>query len=187
MQTIETLRDEHEGVLAVLGQLERAVGAAERGAPVPSDVFADIQEFFAVFVDRCHHSKEESELFPRLVAGGSSDIVHRLESEHVTGRSLAKDYADAVGAYRPGDAASGGRLAAAARAYADLLRRHIDLETQELFPATEALAADDHAIAEGFERIEEERIGPGTHERLHGMIAGLGGRIDPWIEDRRGS
>jgi hypothetical protein len=29
--------------------------------PVPVDVFRDIQEFFDVFEDRCHHAKEESE------------------------------------------------------------------------------------------------------------------------------
>jgi hemerythrin-like domain-containing protein len=58
MKTTETLRAEYEGVLVVL---ERAVNAAGRGAPVPVDVFRDIQEFFNVFVDRCHDAKEESE------------------------------------------------------------------------------------------------------------------------------
>ena len=50
MRTIDTLRDEHAGVLLVLDELKRAVSAAERGAPVPVEVFRDIQEFFAVFV-----------------------------------------------------------------------------------------------------------------------------------------
>jgi hypothetical protein len=50
MLTIETLRDEHTGILTVLEQLELAVAAAEHGASVPADVFADVQEFFAVFV-----------------------------------------------------------------------------------------------------------------------------------------
>jgi hemerythrin-like domain-containing protein len=181
MQTIETLRAEHEGVLEVLRQLDRAADAAERGSPVPVDVFGDIQEFFAVFVDRCHHGKEEAELFPRLEQRGVREIVDRLETEHVTGRRLAAAYAEAAREYVPGDAASGGRLAAAAREYAAFLRAHIDLENTELFAATEALAADDQAIVDAFERIEEEKIGPGTHERLHGMIGSLGKRIDPWV------
>jgi hemerythrin-like domain-containing protein len=181
MQTVDTLRDEHNGVIAVLDQLERAVSAAEKGAAVPADVFADIQEFFAVFVDQCHHGKEEAELFPRLTSAPAVALVARLEAEHVTGRQLARAYAEATAAYTPGDIASAARLAAAARAYAAFLRRHIDLETTELFPATERLADQDKDLVEAFERVEEEQIGPGTHERLHGMISGLPGRIDPWL------
>ncbi|MCC7105979.1 MAG: hemerythrin domain-containing protein [Chloroflexi bacterium] len=181
MQTVDTLRDEHNGVIAVLDQLERAVSAAEEGAPVPADVFADIQEFFAVFVDQCHHGKEEAELFPRLNSASGVALVLRLEAEHATGHQLAGAYAEAAEAYTPGNGPSGARLATAARAYAAFLRRHIDLETAELFPATARLADQDQDLVEAFERIEEEQIGPGTHERLHGMIAGLPARIDPWL------
>jgi hemerythrin-like domain-containing protein len=181
MQTIDTLQAEHIGVLLVLDQLERAIEAAQRGANVPADIFRDIQEFFVVFVDRCHHSKEEAELFPRLDALGSGTIARRLEEEHAVGRQLAAAYGQAVDAYTPGERASGARLASAARAYSDFLRAHIELETRELFPAVqEKLATSDHALLEAFERIEVERIGEGTHERLHGMIEGLPERIDPY-------
>lgn len=181
MKTIDTLRDEHNGVLFVLDQLARAASAAERGMPVPKDVFADIQEFFAVFVDKCHHGKEESELFPRLTTADGRALVERLEAEHVTGRRLAGAYAAAAQAYRPGVADSGARLAAAAADYAAFLRTHIAVETDELFRAMDTLAAQDEDLFDAFERVEEERIGPGTHERLHGMIDGLGARIEPWL------
>lgn len=181
MKTIDTLRDEHNGVLFVLDQLARAVVAAERGAPVPKDVFTDIQEFFATFVDKCHHGKEESELFPRLTTAPARALVERLEAEHVTGRRLAGAYAAATQAYQPGVAESGARLAAAATAYATFLRAHIAVETDELFRATQALADRDQELYDAFERLEAERIGPGTHERLHGMIDGLGSRIEPWL------
>jgi hemerythrin-like domain-containing protein len=59
MKAVSVLHAEHEGVLVVLTQLERAVAAAERALPVPADVFTDIGEFFSVFVDRCHHSEEQ--------------------------------------------------------------------------------------------------------------------------------
>lgn len=181
METTGTLEAEHAGVLVVLDQLERAVSAAERGAPVPLGVFTDIGEFFSVFVDRCHHGKEETVLFPRLSASGAAAIARRLEAEHQTGRRLAGDYAAAVRAYTPGDAVAGRRIARAARAYADFLRAHIDLESRELLPTVEStLAADDRELTVEFERIEEERIGPGTHERLHHMIEGLAERIDPY-------
>lgn len=181
MQAVEVLRAEHEGVLTVLTQLERAVAAVEGGAPVPTAIFMDIEEFFAVFVDRCHHGKEEREVFPRL-SGAARAAVERLEADHREGRALAADYAAAVRRYTPGDRAASVRLADGARAYAAFLRRHIADETTVLFPAMEqALAGDDAALAALFERFEAEEIGPGTHERLHGMIEGLRGRIDPWV------
>ena len=179
MQTLETLAAEHSAVLAVLAELERAATAAADGARVPADVFTDVREFFAVFVDRCHHGKEETELFPRLEHGSAGPLVRRLEQEHEQGRRLAAEYAATVDAYVPGDAESGARLERAALAYGDLLREHIATETGELFPAVEeALDADDEALVEAFERLEVERIGAGTHERLHGMIALLPGRVD---------
>lgn len=180
MNTVATLQAEHNGVLAVLEQLERAIAAAEDGTPVPPDVFIDIREFFAIFVDQCHHTKEEKALFPALGERGA-ELANRLEAEHSAGRALAARFAAAVDAYAasPGAAA---QLAAAARAYDDFLRRHIDLETVELLPLAERLpAGEDAAVAEAFDRIEQEELGPGTHERLHAMIDTLAPRIDAAI------
>ena len=182
MRTIDTLRAEHDGILAVLAHLERAVAAAERGVAIPVDVFADIQEFFTIFVDRCHHGKEEDEVFSRLERDDKKEVPERLGAEHETGRKLAAAYAGAVRGYVPGDVASGMRLAQAARAYDRFLRNHIEEENRELFPLIEQmLATEDQALVEAFDRIEEERIGPGTHERLHHMIDGLPQRIDPFV------
>jgi hemerythrin-like domain-containing protein len=181
MQATSVLRAEHDAVLVLLEQLERAGAAAERGAPVPGSVFLDIGTFFSVFVDRCHHGKEEAEIFPRLATAGRTELVQRLQAEHAAGRRLASAYADAARAYTPGDREAGARVAATARAYSAHLRQHIDEETVELLPALErTLAADDQELIAGFARIEKERIGPGTHERLHEVLEMLPDRIDPY-------
>jgi len=183
MRAIEILKDEHDAVLAVLSQLDRAVDAAKRGSPIPADIFLDIGEFFAVFVDHCHHGKEESELFPRLGIGEDADVVAALERDHHLGRGLAAAYGDAARAYVPGDPMSAERLASSAWKYGSLLRVHIDHETRELFPVVErTLAAEDERLIAAFDRIEEEQIGAGTHERLHDMIATLEGRITSWCQ-----
>jgi hemerythrin-like domain-containing protein len=178
MRSVETLQDEHTGVLTVLEQLERAVDAAERGSPVPAAVFSDIGEFFAVFVDRCHHAKEEQAVFPLLGPDGTA-VIRRLEAEHGTGRRLARAYADAVVSYAAYPAAAPG-LARAAREYSAFLRRHIEVETFDLFPlmARTLTPEEDDELVREFDEIEEKQIGPGTHERLHGMIDSLAPRID---------
>jgi hemerythrin-like domain-containing protein len=178
MRGVETLQDEHTGVLTVLTQLDRAVDAAERGLPVPAAIFSDIQEFFAVFVDRCHHTKEEQAVFPLLGPDGAA-LIERLEAEHDTGRRLARAYTDAVIDYAAEPAAAPG-LARAARDYGAFLRRHIEIEATELFPlmARTLTAEEDDRLVREFDEIEEKQIGPGTHERLHGMIDSLAPRID---------
>jgi hemerythrin-like domain-containing protein len=185
VRTVDDLRTEHDIVLEVLGRLERAVSAAERGALVPAEVFTDIQEFFITFVDRCHHGKEEAEVLPRLKAGAYADLAQRLEEEHGTGRRLAGAYAEAVEDYVPGDVETSTKLADAARAYSALLREHIELETEEFLPAMDSeLFPQDGAMFEGFEHIEEERIGPGMHEQLHAMVEGLEARLERLEEPR---
>ena len=67
----------------------------------------------------------------------------------------------------------------AARAYSAFLIRHIDEETDELFPAVEhVLDSEDQDIVAAFEHFEVEHIGSGTHEQLHMMVDGLGHRIE---------
>jgi len=179
MRSTTILREEHDAVLIVLDQLEQAVAAAEQGIPVPKDIFADIKEFFTVFVDQCHHGKEEKAVFHQLDSSDRDrNLARMLAEEHQTGRELAAAFATAVSEYVPGDVGSATRLAAAAGAYDVMLRQHIDEENNDLFPAMEQSLGDVDAqmIAE-FDRIEFEELGAGTHERLHEMIDTLPGRI----------
>ncbi|HLG72242.1 MAG TPA: hemerythrin domain-containing protein [Chloroflexota bacterium] len=179
METSKTLQSEHNAVLYVLDELKLAAGAAADGQAVPAAVFTDIEEFFRVFVDRCHHGKEESVLFPRLAGTG---LPNQLEGEHGEGRRLAQAYARAVAYYRPGDRARGAAVERAAADYAAMLRAHIAKENAELLSAIDReLSGEDAEIVEAFERIETDRIGAGTHERLHGTIETLAGRIAPFL------
>jgi len=63
----------------------------------------------------------------------------------------------------------------AARAYIDLLRQHIQKENQILFPlADQRLTAERQAfLTQGFQRIEQERIGEGRHQAFHRMLEDL--------------
>ncbi len=181
MESTETLRQEHDAVLVVLDQLEFAVQAAERGAPVPADIFTDIGEFFTVFVDQCHHGKEESAVFAKLRDIAGRRVTTSLTDEHQQGRGLAAAYRAATERYVPGEVATSKPLVEAARAYDALLRAHIEEETADLFPLMEALMSErDAEITSEFDRIELEELGAGTHERLHAMIDTLPNRIRPW-------
>ncbi|MBX6342754.1 MAG: DUF2249 domain-containing protein, partial [Thermomicrobiaceae bacterium] len=138
MKSTAILKEEHDAVLVVLDQLERAAAAAARGVPVPKDIFTDVEEFFTVFVDRCHHGKEEATVFQLLEsAPRHRRLVRRLADEHLEGRQLSRAFSEAVAAYVPGDRVAGQRIQETALAYGALLREHIDEENERLFAVME--------------------------------------------------
>ena len=63
-------------------------------------------------------------------------------------------------------------FAVAAHGYARLLRDHIEKENNVLFVMAERhLSPEEHAmLSKGFDEIEQQRIGPGVHERYHEML-----------------
>lgn len=144
----------------MLSRLKQGARAAAQGKEVPVDVFIDIREFLSVFVDRCHHSKEEGIVFPLLRKHEESGFIHQLETDHKTGRQLAAELALAIENYIPGNAETGKRHSRALEAYSTLHEQHIKDAKQLLFPAMKRLLQDvDIQIVEACDRIETEKIG----------------------------
>jgi hemerythrin-like domain-containing protein len=79
---------------------------------------------------------------------------------------------DAADAFSNGMPGAGARWADAARSYAALLRQHIDKENNVLFMMAENIlsAAEQAELVAAFEKVEEEKMGAGTHERLHALM-----------------
>jgi hemerythrin-like domain-containing protein len=172
------LRTEHEAILGMLAATGVAADRLERGEAVPGETLGGLLEFFQLFADRCHHGKEEDVLFPLLEQKGiprGGGPIGVMLAEHDQGRGLIRDMAEAERGYRAGAADAGRRWAAAARAYTDLLQQHIAKENQVLFVMAERVLTDaeQQRAAADFERIELEKMGAGTHERLHARMATL--------------
>jgi len=105
-------------------------------------------------------------------AGGPIAV---MLAEHEQGRALIRQMAQAADAYPRQPEKAGPAWAEAARAYASLLRAHIEKENHVLFVMAERMLtrSEQAELAEGFEKIEVEKMGAGTHERLHAMMAKL--------------
>ena len=71
--------------------------------------------------------------------------------------------------------------ASAARRYVGMLRDHIQRENEVLFPMADALfgAEEQAALAQAYDDVEREVVGPGIHERLLGDLARLEAAIPP--------
>jgi hemerythrin-like domain-containing protein len=175
------LRQEHEIILKMLDAADDIASRLEQNTSVARDSLRDVVEFFQVFADRCHHSKEEDFLFPALEAKGlprNGGPVGVMLFEHELGRATVRRMADALAAYESDPGAAGDAWAAASREYSALLRAHIQKENNILFVMAERLLTDaeQDQLSQAFARVETEKIGSGTHERLHGMVDAIAGK-----------
>jgi hemerythrin-like domain-containing protein len=164
------LKGEHRVIEQVLACLEKIVEEANGSQTLAKGPAGNAVDFFRNFADRCHHGKEEDNLFPAMEAkgfpreGGPTGV---MRFEHEQGRSHVRAMAEAIEPASAGDAAALKRFSEHAGAYIALLREHIQKEDHCLFGmAEQAFAEEDHRrLAEAFERVESEHMGEGTHER----------------------
>lgn len=175
MNPTTVLKEEHRAVERVLRVLNKAADRIDEGKAVPPAVFENSLDFLRNFADKCHHGKEEELLFPAMEKAGigrDGGPIGVMLVEHEQGRQHLRAMEEALGAYREGDQSARSALAGHARAYAALLAQHIQKEDQVLFPMAERILAADEkeTLVEGFDRIEQDHIGPGVHERYHLMI-----------------
>jgi hemerythrin-like domain-containing protein len=172
------LMDEHRAIERMLDVVSAAATRLERGEPVPPSLFADAGAFFANFADRCHHAKEEKQLFVTMerrgvpVEGGPIGVMLQ---EHEQGRGYVRIMRAEGQAYAEGRLRDPQLLVDAVRGYVDLLRQHILKEDRILYPLADRLlsAEDQRALVEAAERIEREEMGAGAHERWHALIEDL--------------
>ena len=169
------LRHEHEAILKMLDVTDEVNRRMERGTAVEPETLAALVEFFRLFADKCHHGKEEDLLFPAMEAKGMprhGGPIGVMLIEHEQGRAHVREMAAAAEEAAAGKQGACGRWLLAAQAFSSLLRGHISKENHVLFVMAERMLSDSEQseLAGAFERVEVEKMGAGTHERLHGVM-----------------
>lgn len=175
MSVTDILKKEHRGIERMLNVVEEAALRLERGDSVPKELFAQAAEFFSHFADRCHHGKEEKQLFPLMERRGvpsNGGPIGVMLQEHTIGRGYIRAMREESQKLAASALRNPRELLGAVRGYVDLLRQHIQKEDNILFHmADQVLTAQDQKdLAEAFDRVEREEMGVGEHERYHAMI-----------------
>lgn len=178
------LRDEHKAILKMLDATEEIARRIQKGLAVAPEMLSGLLEFFRTFADRCHHGKEEDCLFPLLEQKGlprDAGPIGVMLHEHGQGRELIRNMAEASEAFASGRKDAAMQWADAALGYTALLRAHIAKENDVLFVMADRLLAksDQASLLEAFEKVEIDKLGTGTHERLHALMDRLLGEIFP--------
>jgi hemerythrin-like domain-containing protein len=176
MNPIEELKNEHraiEGALLILDKIAEAIETPEGKTDAERLI-----DFLSVFVDLCHHGKEERVLFRSLEsigvsrAGGPIEVLLR---EHETGRDHVRGMAEELRGLAAGEGEAGDRFRIHAGDYAALLHQHIDKEDNVLFEIADRKLppATKNDIQSEFDRIERDVVGEGRHEEFHRMLDSL--------------
>lgn len=175
MKAIDELIKEHHGIEVMLRVLQAVADKLKGGKKVNVNDLDGILEFLSIFVDKCHHGKEEEFLFPALEQAGvprKSGPVGIMLGEHAQGRTLVARLKNAVAGYKSGDMANALGANSIINEYVALMSQHITKENAVLFPIANAKldSNKDSELFEDFEELEIERIGVGKHDEFHALL-----------------
>lgn len=172
MTATADLKHEHQIILVIMDAADREARSIKATGKVNAATLNKMVDFCRVFIDRCHHGKEEEYLFPKLEEKGvarEQGPIGVMLQEHEAGRQRVKAIAASLPQAGTGDPQTVAALAANLEAYSALLRAHIDKENNVLFPMADRLLSpeDQQALLQAFAKHEAEEIGPGVHEKYH--------------------
>jgi hemerythrin-like domain-containing protein len=172
MTATDDLKHEHKIILVIMEAADREARSIHATGKVNAATLGKIVDFCRVFIDRCHHGKEEEYLFPKIEEKGvarEQGPIGVMLQEHEAGRQRVKAIAASLPPAGAGDPQAVAALAANLEAYGTLLRAHIDKENNVLFPMADRLLSpeDQQALLQAFAKHEAEEIGPGVHEKYH--------------------
>jgi hemerythrin-like domain-containing protein len=175
MSPTEQLKEEHEGIRLMLDILSKVCDRLESGARVDQRHLDQILEFLKVFVDKCHHAKEEDILFPameRAGVPGEGGPIGVMLAEHRLGRENIKGMSEAAERLRLGDRSASSQFVRNARRYIELLEAHIEKENGILYPMADGSIPEkiQQTLLADFDKVEEERVGRGKHEEFHRLM-----------------
>lgn len=177
---IEQLKKEHVSIETMLRILEAVCGKLTAGQKADPEHLSQILDFFHTFADKCHHGKEEEIFFPSLEMAGiprEGGPIGVMLQEHDRLRGFMAGFSGAVGRYRAGESDAGTEIVRHAADYTTMLRQHIEKENEVLFKMAETQLSpeEEKEIMERFDRMESEKLGEGTHEKLHTLLEHLEG------------
>ena len=178
MKATDTLRDEHSAVRLMLEIMEAVSVRIKAGQSVQRQDLDDMIGFLSVFVDQCHHVKEEQMFFPELELVGitkNGGPIGVMLAEHQLGREYIRNINRELLNYGSADTSQLTELTGSMQAYIELLNEHIHKENDILLEMADKLLSDEaqDRLYCQFEEIEENVIGAGKHEELHQMLERL--------------
>lgn len=166
----ELLMDDHQATERVFDAVEKAFGKPEGPAP---QMIADMMRYFEIYLDGCHHKKEENWLFARMAELGipmEGGPLAVMIGEHEQNRVILAHMRPLADAYVAGDPDARAPLQRAFAQYIGLLKEHFWKENDILYPMALRLFGDDDArhVIDGI-AAEEAKLPEGTRAEWYAL------------------
>ncbi|MEJ2638466.1 MAG: hemerythrin domain-containing protein [Desulfosarcinaceae bacterium] len=163
MRPEENLREDHGQIMKLFVTWQNMLEKLDRKDQALLEDLEKCIDWVEVFVDRCHHGKEDEILFPAMASSEDPEVtrlIKDLHSEHQTGRSLLESIKLEINGLSQPNGLSGG-LIQLSRGYIDLFRKHIRRENAQLLPLIEKCIPieDQERIIAQFGQYEQRTIG----------------------------
>lgn len=168
------LYSEHRSLAAVLSAMSALVREVrERGKRIDPKAFRAILYYLDVFLEREHHHKEESVLFPRIRrrTHDADAILDDLAREHQSGEHAIRDLEQAFVRYEERGDAEFASFADAVDRYVKRYLEHIRKEEREVMPlAQRVLNEQDWADVEAAFAAHRDPLGGIAPETTHDQL-----------------
>jgi hemerythrin-like domain-containing protein len=131
------IEDEHRLLAAVLHAMLHLVHEIrDRGVAPDFELLGAMIYYIDTFPERYHHPKESEYLFPLVCARhpAAAPLIRRLDQEHALGAERVRTLQQTLARYSNGGPSEFRPFLAAVEAYADLERRHMASEENDLMP-----------------------------------------------------
>lgn len=178
MTLTEDLIEEHNAIEEMLFIMNKIAVDIDKDKGFDTEDVEKIIYFLRTFVDKCHHGKEETLLFPALAMKGIHEDSERIETmlqEHNVGRGYVNGLIEGVADFKRNFVNSDRLISACLTNYANLLHSHIQKEENVLFPITNKVLSEQKRmeILEQLKIFEEKVLGQADIEKNHKLLKEL--------------
>ncbi len=170
MKTADLFKREHDAILESCKVLDYMCGLLNSGRSVPLEDLAIILEFIEEFTFKYHLLREESIAFPAMEAAGILNrygLIGDMIAEHHAMKGYVRLMEDSL-AHNPFHR---DKFIKGAEDYVEMMRSHIEKETDELFPLADSRMDQESVgkLSRELEQFELTVTGKGRLDELYRM------------------
>ena len=176
MKPTDELMYEHKAIrlmLSVMNSISDSI--KDKKVFYTSDV-EKIVDFFYVYAEKCHRTKEETVFYPALLLSKKTfKNIGLIINEHSIGKGYLDEIMCSVVNCKLGSTFSCERIADCMANYVQLIENHIQKEEDEYFPLAKKALSEEAMIeiSKQFKTINDEFVGLDIHDKYAELLTTL--------------
>jgi len=175
MKPTEELMYEHKAIKIMLNIINNISDCIKDKKVFYTNDVEKIIDFFSVYVDKCHRSKEEVYFRALLLNKYPTESIGLIINEHSMGKGYLDEIMSCIVTCKLGSSFSCERIADCIINYVELIQNHIQKEENDYFSiANKALTEEAQSeMSKQFRLINDEFVGLDIHTRYDELLKSM--------------